>query len=92
MEEEFWIGNDNLFLLTGEDPVKVRFDLWNKDDQLKYAEYKEFSVSDENHHYRLKISSHSGTCANEMNYHNGMKFSTKDRDNDEWSSDSCSEE
>ncbi|MCL4147130.1 UNVERIFIED_CONTAM: hypothetical protein GTU68_064355 [Idotea baltica] len=70
--------------------MKIRFDLWDKDDNHRYAEYSEFSVSGESDNYRLAISGYSGNAGDSMEYHNQMQFSTKDRDNDKKSSESCS--
>ena len=49
-----------------------------------YAQYNNFSVSDESTQYTLSISSYSGTASDSLNYHNGQKFSTIDSDNDSY--------
>ena len=48
-------------------------------------------VEDEDQGYRLHISGYSGTAGGSLNYHDGLKFSTRDRDNDKWSSNNCSQ-
>lgn len=79
---EHWIGNDNIHFLTNQDNYKLRIVLtdWNKTE--KYAEYKHFSIEDEQEGYKLDISGYSGDAGDGMEKHNGHKFSTKDVDND----------
>ncbi|MCL4171354.1 UNVERIFIED_CONTAM: hypothetical protein GTU68_057923, partial [Idotea baltica] len=57
---EFWLGNENLHQLTSAGSMKIRFDLWDKDDNHAYAEYSHFSVNGESDKYRLTISGYSG--------------------------------
>ena len=47
-----------------------------------FALYSKFRIDDEAAKYRLNVSGHSGNAADGLNFHNGMKFSTKDQDND----------
>ena len=49
----------------------------------KFAQYSNFYVGNEASKYKLHISGFTGDATDEMKYHNGMMFSTKDRDNDE---------
>ena len=42
-----------------------------------------YRVEDEDQGYRLHISGYSGTAGDSLDYHNGRKFSTRDKDNDE---------
>ena len=54
-----------------------------------------FRIEDEDQGYRLHISGYSGTAGNSLAgdgtpSHNGMKFSTWDRDNDKhWDNGNC---
>ena len=52
----------------------------------EYAKYGKFNVGDEQAKYRLEVGSYSGTAGDSIIQHNNMAFSTKDRDNDIWSS------
>ena len=49
--------------------------------------YKSFSVGPANSQYQLSISGFTGVTTDPFTTHplNGMKFTTKDRDNDNWS-------
>ena len=58
---------------------------WN--GSRAYAKYGKFNIGDEQAQYRLEAGSYSGTAGDSLTYpHNNMAFSTKDRDNDRWSS------
>ena len=81
----FWLGLDKLHQLAAPGKgAKLRVDLKHMDfpGQIKYAEYSLFEISNEADGYKLAIGGYSGTAGDSMNYHNGMKFSTKDRDLD----------
>ncbi|KAI8493505.1 Fibrinogen- domains (FReDs) [Branchiostoma belcheri] len=84
---EYWLGNENIHLLTTQENYKLRIDMEGWDGQWRYAEYDTFRVSGESDGYRLEISGYSGTAGDSMTgrptaSNNGEKFSTLDRDND----------
>ena len=54
---------------------------------IKYATYNIFQIGDAASQYQLTVGGFSGTANDQFYYNNGMKFSTIDRDNDEWPSD-----
>jgi len=55
-----------------------------------YAKYGRFNVGDEQAQYRLEVGSYSGTAGDSLiSGHNNMAFSTKDGDNDRYSSGNC---
>ena len=58
---------------------------------LKIVNLISYRVEDEDQGYRLHISGYSGTAGDGLDYHNGMKFSTRDRDNDK-SSRNCAQD
>ena len=83
---EFWLGNDKIHRLTASRPSSLRVELedWNR--VKAYAKYGKFNIRDEQGQYRLEVSSYSGTAGDSLARHNNMAFSTKDKDNDIWSS------
>ena len=49
------------------------------------VDFSDFYVGNEIVKYRLHVSGYNGNAGDRLNKHNGMQFSTADRDNDEWS-------
>ena len=45
--------------------------------------YGTFKVNNESDKYKLTLGNYSGTAGDGLEYHNGMFFSTKDKDNDD---------
>ena len=45
-------------------------------------------MSGESRNYTLHVSGYSGNAVDSLSYHNGMMFTTYDRDNDPWTSSS----
>ncbi|XP_035663838.1 soluble scavenger receptor cysteine-rich domain-containing protein SSC5D-like [Branchiostoma floridae] len=91
---EYWLGNENIHLLTNQKNYRLRIDLLDWQGESRYAEYSTFRVSGESDGYRLHISGYSGTAGDSMtgnHANNGQRFSTVDRDNDDWSRH-CSQE
>jgi len=89
----YWIGNDRLSLLTlsgVSGRYKLRFELQARDNSSWYwAEYSSFTVLGESRNYMLQVSGYSGNAGYDaLSYHNGMMFTTYDRDNDPYTSSS----
>ncbi|XP_052086283.1 fibrinogen-like protein A isoform X5 [Mytilus californianus] len=80
---EYWLGNKHIHSLTSSDRYELRIDLKDSSNTKKYALYKTFMIGDAASKYKLTIGSYSGNAGDNMAYHNGMKFSTTDQDNDE---------
>ncbi|XP_048742418.2 ryncolin-1-like [Ostrea edulis] len=81
-KKNYWIGNDALHLLTKSGNNALRVDLQKFNGQKAYAKYSKFSVGDESSKYKLTVSGYKGTAGDSLGPHNGMKYSTKDQDND----------
>lgn len=96
---EFWLGNENIHLLTQKDTV-LRVELEDWDGNEAYAEYN-IHVGSESDGYVLSVSAYEGTAGDaliigsveegiEYTAHANMKFSTFDRDSDQWE-ENCAE-
>ncbi|CAH1251218.1 PRSS12 [Branchiostoma lanceolatum] len=79
---EYWLGNENIHILTNNKNHKLRVDLLDWNGTSRFAEYSSFRMSGEWDQYKLSISGFSGTAGSAMSYNNGKRFSTVDRDND----------
>ncbi|XP_078576547.1 angiopoietin-related protein 1-like [Branchiostoma floridae x Branchiostoma japonicum] len=92
---EYWLGNENIHLLTKRKNYKLRVVLEDWSGATRFAEYSTFRVSGESDGYRLHLSGYSGNAGDSMvagSYsNNGQRFSTVDRDNDASSSTHCSQ-
>ncbi|XP_046861130.1 fibrinogen-like protein A [Xenia sp. Carnegie-2017] len=89
LKSEFWLGLDKIHRLTSARKNKLRIDLVNTSGSKNYAEYEDFLVKNENSKYQSSIGKYTGTVGDALSYHNNMKFSTKDSDNDKYSSGNC---
>ena len=84
LKNEFWLGNDKIHRLTKRKNMMIRFDLEDFSGKKVYAEYKLFYIDGEKDNYRLHVKSYSGTAGDSFTAHNGMQFTTWDRDHDKW--------
>ncbi|KAH3869428.1 fibrinogen alpha-2 chain-like isoform X1 [Dreissena polymorpha] len=84
-EQNFWLGNEKIFALTGSGDYRLRVDLTRVGGETRFASYKQFAVSGENDLYRLTIADYSGTAGDSLSDSNNKAFSAKDRDYDLYS-------
>ena len=89
---EFWLGLENIHCLTSRTPrSELRVELADFKGNYKYTHYGFFNVNDASTNYTLDIADHqfrdyyNEKAPDQLTYHNGMQFSTRDRDNDKWS-------
>ena len=79
----YWLGNDLLHQLTKEARYKLRCLVQARSNGIVYvANYDTFLVGSEANNYTLRVAHYSGNAGDSMSSHNGMMFSTYDRDND----------
>jgi len=79
----YWLGNERLHKLTNSGLYKLKFDLQEYDNGTRYyAEYSTFVVLSEASNYSMTVSGYSGNLGDAFSYHDGMMFTTFDRDND----------
>ncbi|GFT65568.1 techylectin-5A [Trichonephila clavipes] len=89
-EEDFWLGNDNIFALTSQRLYSLRFDLQSVDGERRYALYDTFWIEDESTNYTLNVKEYSGDAGDSiLGHHISQKFTTKDRDNDSQKDQNC---
>ncbi|XP_040821926.1 fibrinogen-like protein 1 [Ochotona curzoniae] len=99
---EYWLGNKNLHFLTTQGDYTLKIDLGDFEKNSCYAQYKDFKVGDEKSSYELHIGEYSGTAGDSLAgrfhpevqwwaSHQRMKFSTWDRDNDNYEGN-CAQE
>ncbi|XP_018016816.1 angiopoietin-4 isoform X2 [Hyalella azteca] len=85
-EKEFYLGNENIYLLTNTQEHILRVELEDFEGNRKYAEYSTFRLHSELDLYKLEIGGYTGNAGNALNDpwygHNLSPFSTFDRDND----------
>merc|ERR1712183_348275 len=93
---EFWIGLENMHILTRKRNVELRIDLKDFNNVEKYASYKTFVIGP-GPKYELTFDDFVGNAGDAFNYksgtrHQGMSFSTYDRDQDINGGGSCAKE
>ena len=84
-----WIGLENMHILAGISEgaiLRIKMKHWQGGNVTYYANYCNFTISDEKAGYRVNANGYWGTAGDPfvsgMVSHNGMRFSTKDVDND----------
>ena len=86
---EYWLGLRYIHHLTASASQEMRVDLEDFESNTAYALYRNFIVAGAADQYRLQVSGYSGTAGDAMYYNSGQQFTTKDRDNDQYSFDNC---
>ena len=81
---EFWLGLSEINRLSQAGGKTLRVDMADFEGGKRYAKYSRFQVLDSSRKYQLNIGGYSGNAGDSMASINGMKFSTKDQDNDTW--------
>ena len=92
IDADFWLGLEQMHLLTSPQPYRLRVEMQERDTNAWYsAEYWSFKIGDElNDKYRLEVSGYSGDAGDSLHYdgydgdryHDGRSFTTFDQDND----------
>ncbi|XP_019856798.1 PREDICTED: ficolin-1-like [Amphimedon queenslandica] len=78
---EFWLGLNKVNRLT-KSSTSLRVDLEDFEGNKKYATYNSFQVGNAVTKYTLRVSGYGGNAGDDLSYHDGMKFSTYNQDND----------
>ena len=94
LTEELWYGLRPLHCLTNQGQWRLRIDFTFTNGTKSYLSYNSFLVGLPVSQYQLSISGFTGITSEDPFYKypiNGMKFTTKDRDNDRASSGNCAQ-
>ncbi|XP_058127879.1 fibrinogen-like protein A [Anopheles ziemanni] len=91
IDGEFWLGLKYLHQLTSTRKHELMVEVKDYDGNYGYAKYDHFEIGSEAEKFVLKIGNYSGTVGDSMAWNQGMKFTTKDSDNDNDSSVQCAE-
>ncbi|XP_034101909.1 ryncolin-4-like [Drosophila albomicans] len=84
LDKSFFIGLDTLHLLTTSQPHELYVHLQDFEGQTRYASYDLFAIGSEADSYSLNtLGNYSGTAGDGLKFHQYVKFSTYDRDNDD---------
>ncbi|XP_028423224.1 microfibril-associated glycoprotein 4 isoform X1 [Perca flavescens] len=79
---EYWLGLDNIYYLTNNRTSELLVDMEDFEGDKAFARYSSFSVG-AGDGYVLSVSGFiNGAAGDSLSYHNGMKFSTFDKDQD----------
>ena len=90
LSSEFWLGNDNIHRITSNSS-QILIELKDHANNTAHASYQSFQVGSEDENYVLHFAEYSGTAGNSLSgQHDGMMFSTKNRDND-FSNGTCAQ-
>ena len=92
LSNEFWLGLAQMHrLIASTARTELRVDLKDFSSNIQYAQYMDFGIGDASSNYTLAVAGYSGTAGDSLSYHNNRQFSTRDRDNDNYS-ESCAQE
>lgn len=81
--QDFWYGLDNIYRITAaHNTTQLRVDLQYPNGTWIYAKYRSFNIGSSEEQYALSVGGYSGSASDALQYHNNMKFSTYDNDND----------
>lgn len=90
---EFWYGLRNIHCLTTRSEVELRIDMEKTNGEAFSWVYQTVRVGGADTNYTLNLGPDQGTIPvhNGMAGHNGLQFSTYDRDNDRHGTSNCAE-
>ncbi|KAH1003890.1 hypothetical protein HUJ04_003731 [Dendroctonus ponderosae] len=84
--KEFWLGNENIYMLTNNEEYSLRVELEDFEGNKRYAQYSHFKIFSEADYYKLEIDGYEGNAGDSLNDpwygSNNSPFSTYNRDND----------
>ncbi|XP_078112127.1 microfibril-associated glycoprotein 4-like [Sander vitreus] len=87
---EYWLGLDNIHYLTKNRKIELLVDMEDFEGKKVFALYSSFSVGAECDGFVLSVSGFTdGGAGDSLTFHNGMKFTTFDKDQDTHATGNC---
>ncbi len=86
--EEFWLGLAKIYSIAQQGQYILHIELEDWKEEKRFIEYT-FTMEGPASDYALHVAHLSGDLPDAMSNHTGMKFSTKDRDNDNHDESNC---
>ncbi|XP_070069081.1 techylectin-5B-like isoform X4 [Drosophila takahashii] len=84
--KDFWLGNENIYMLTNNEEYSLRVELEDFEGNKRYAHYSHFKIHSEADYYKLEIDGYEGNAGDSLNDpwygSNNSPFSTYNKDND----------
>ncbi|XP_070855373.1 techylectin-5B-like [Drosophila suzukii] len=84
--KDFWLGNENIYMLTNNEEYSLRVELEDFEGNKRYAQYSHFKIHSEADYYKLEIDGYEGNAGDSLNDpwygSNNSPFSTYNKDND----------
>ena len=82
LNDDFWAGLKLMHILTQNGQWELRMDIQKADNTWTYLHYNRFIIGSASQEYQLTVGEFTGKTDNYFSYHNGLKFSTTNNDND----------
>ncbi|XP_063788746.1 fibrinogen-like protein 1-like protein [Pseudophryne corroboree] len=98
IEQDHYLGNHYIHLLTAQKWNKVRFLLVDPQNKTRHADYDSFHLTNATDNYRVRLGIYDGDAGDSLssgalkNLHDNMRFSTYDKDNDRLYNKNCADE
>lgn len=91
LDGDFFLGLERIYRLTIAQPNELLIHIESFDGSVTFAHYDHFQLAGEEDQYRMTHLGHfsGNTSEDRLSLSKGQKFSTYDRDNDQWAGDSC---
>ncbi|KAF7689200.1 hypothetical protein HF521_012553 [Silurus meridionalis] len=78
---EYWLGLENIFLMTNRYRYQLRVDMEDFERGSAYAQYTSFFINGESSNYRLNINGYiNGGAGDSLTFVNGRDFATFDKE------------
>ncbi|KAG8221815.1 hypothetical protein J437_LFUL002817 [Ladona fulva] len=65
--KEFWLGNENIYMLTNNEEYTLRVELEDFEGNKRYAQYSHFKIYSEAEYYKLEIDGYEGNAGDSLN-------------------------